>query len=155
MTIKHCFKCDCDKPIDDFYKHPKMADGHLNKCKECAKYDVHKNRDANSDYYKAFDKSRANLPHRVASRQAYAKTPAFAKSHEAASKQWKDKNPDRKNASDIVNRAIRDGKLKKQPCFTCGSVVVHGHHPDYSRPLDVVWLCPKHHKEAHSVELRA
>lgn len=48
-----------------------------------------------------------------------------------------------------VSRAVRSGKLQPEPCFMCGKSPAIAHHPDYSRALDVVWLCPQHHADVH------
>jgi len=157
MTTKRCFKCQSEKPLADFYKHYAMGDGHLGKCKECTKADVRKNRAEKIDHYRAFDKARASQPHRVAARAAYSKTQAYAESHAAAAKRWANKHPERRKASLIVGNAIRDGKLIPWPVCAvpeCNGKP-QGHHPDYSRPLDVVWLCSKHHTEAHALARKA
>ena len=49
-----------------------------------------------------------------------------------------------------VHSAIKAGRLAREPCEVCGSSVVHAHHDDYNKPLDVRWLCPKHHREHHA-----
>lgn len=64
--------------------------------------------------------------------------------------QWRKEFPERKNAQAKVYRALLSGKLTKQPCFLCGEIA-EAHHPDYSRPLDVVWLCASHHRQAHAI----
>ena len=47
---------------------------------------------------------------------------------------------------------MRRGEITRGPCEVCGSSKTHGHHEDYSRPLDVVWLCGLHHRELHRLE---
>ena len=58
--FKRCFKCGLTLPITEFYAHPEMADGHLNKCKSCAKKDVHKNylKNVEDDEYVEKERSR-------------------------------------------------------------------------------------------------
>jgi hypothetical protein len=54
-------------------------------------------------------------------------------------------------ANYTMNNAIRDGHLNRGPCEVCGSREgVEGHHEDYSKPLDVRWLCREHHKALHA-----
>lgn len=53
-------------------------------------------------------------------------------------------------AVQAVARALRDGVLVRQPCRDCGTTVkVQGHHPDHTKQLDVIWLCPRHHALEH------
>lgn len=148
MTTKTCFKCMCEKPLEAFYAHKKMSGGRLNKCKDCTKSDVSKNRIENIERVREYDRMRGSMPHRVAARKEHQKTPAFAESHNASVKRWEAEHPERKSAQTAVGNAIRDGRMKKQPCWVCGDKA-EAHHPDYSRPLDVVWLCAGHHKDAH------
>ena len=58
------------------------------------------------------------------------------------------RNRDKILANRAVQFAIRKGRLVRQPCEVCGCTTVHGHHDDYSKPLEVRWLCPLHHKTA-------
>lgn len=72
MTSKQCFKCLCEKPLSEFYKHPRMADGHLNKCKDCTKQDIHAHRHGQGrEKVLAYDRERA-LPQRTALAQRIA-----------------------------------------------------------------------------------
>lgn len=148
--MKTCFKCGLKKPLSDFYKHKQMADGHLNKCKECTKKDAKKNRDENIDWFRQYDKQRANEPKRIAARLAYSKTERGKNRIKAALLAWRERNPNKYAAHIAVGNAVRDGRLTKMPCQICGSsIMVQAHHDDYSKPLEVRWLCTTHHKEWH------
>lgn len=52
----------------------------------------------------------------------------------------------------ITNRAISVGILVRKPCEKCGAKKVDAHHDNYMKPLDVRWLCRKHHVEFHKCE---
>lgn len=46
---------------------------------------------------------------------------------------------------------VKRGKIEKLPCEVCGIVQSEAHHPDYSKPLKIVWLCRSHHLELHKI----
>jgi ribosomal protein S27AE len=62
---------------------------------------------------------------------------------------WDKNNPEKRRAHSVMWNAILAGKLKQQPCERCGAEKAHGHHDNYSKPLDVRWLCSTHHRERH------
>jgi hypothetical protein len=127
---KECFKCKIIKPITEFYKHSMMADGHLNKCKACAKSDVGKHREENLDRIRAYDRERGKLSHRI-------------KLAAEVTKAWRAEDKRRNKAHSAVAYAIKKGILTRTPCICCGAEKSEGHHEDYSKPLDIIWLCRK------------
>jgi len=67
-----------------------------------------------------------------------------------ARKRYRDpRNKEKIEARLAVRRALESGTLHRQPCQDCGATHVEAHHPDYSLPLSVEWLCRKHHSERH------
>lgn len=61
----------------------------------------------------------------------------------------RDKYPERYMCRQITRNAIRRGALVRKPCEVCSRDKVEGHHDDYSLPLDIRWLCKKHHMALH------
>lgn len=149
--MKICRGCGVEKPLDQYYKHKEMADGHLNKCIDCVKSRVTKHRNENIERFREYDKKRANWPSRVAARREYSKSEAGKLSHKKAMQSYYEKYPLKKAAHILFGNAVRDGKIKRQEfCSECYSnQKVEGHHDDYSKPLEVRWLCETCHKEWH------
>lgn len=56
----------------------------------------------------------------------------------------------RANARSYLNTYLRRGYITKNPCIICGSCEVQGHHENYNKPLEVVWLCKPHHRQYHN-----
>ena len=53
-------------------------------------------------------------------------------------------------AGRTLRNAVYRGIVKRLPCEICGEEKVHGHHDDYSKPLEVAWLCNSHHMQLHA-----
>ena len=154
MLIKTCIKCNNTKELNDFYVHSAMKGGRLNKCKECAKQDSLKNRAENKEYYKEYDRKRANDPKRIQKRKEYANSIRGKERVAAGRKNWISRNPEKTTAHNALARAVRDKKvLKPDYCFVCGEKAreIHGHHFDYNKPLEVLWCCADCHIGLHKM----
>lgn len=140
---KECNKCHERKALGEFYKQKRGSrDGLMHACKECFKARVRENYQAaggRPDY----EKKREKRPARKAAKVGYQDD-------------YRAKNPEKYRARNAVSNALRDGRLFRQPCKVCGTTVrVQAHHHDYSKPLDVEWLCFQHHREdEHGQTLR-
>lgn len=132
--MKKCFKCKVEKPLSEFYRHNRMADGHLNKCKDCAKKDVSEKYDKdklNPDYVEKERKRGRNKYHRL-----YIGTGRVKPKN---NEKWSSKFPEKKIAHS------KSGKMKKP--FDSAEK----HHWSYKEEhyKDVIWLTKKHHMKAH------
>lgn len=131
---KTCFKCKVRQPISEFYRHAKMRDGHLNKCKTCTKTDVQERYQLVGGRPK-YEQQREKKPKRKADKSASVR-------------KYRLRHPLEYKARNAVSNAVRDGRLIRQPCEVCGTTErVQAHHHDYTKPLDVNWLCFQHHRE--------
>lgn len=152
--MKECFRCEKVKDLAEFYTHPQMADGHLNKCKTCTKEDARRHRAANLDRIRAYDRNRADTPARVVARKCVAAVRRGDPEKRAADlesrRKWRERNKIKRATHILCGNAIRDGRLKREPCVRCGATEnLHAHHEDYYKPLDVTWLCQKCHGLRH------
>jgi len=136
--IKICRDCGRELPLGEFYKHKEMLDGHLNKCKQCVKTRVTRHRIENLDQIRAYDRERGKLEHRII--------------NNVKTTQRRRMEVEGYNAAHMaVARAVGKGELiKPTRCQICTRESrVEAHHADYSKPLDVLWVCVVCHRNIH------
>ena len=139
MTTKTCFKCHHTLPIEDFYKHPQMADGHLGKCKECTRIDSIMNRRKRVEAYREYDRKRGRSPRRIERSKTFRRLQKMLAPHKI-------------KARTAASNARRRDKLDVEPCYFCGSTSdIEMHHPNYHRPMAVYWLCRICHSKLHGM----
>lgn len=151
MNDKTCITCNQVKLISEFYKHPGMADGYLNKCKECQKANSIAAKKANPDRYRAIARKYANKEDVKLKKKIHRAT---QKGREEARKgfiNYKEKYPKKHKAVTALKRAVKSGVIVRPTiCSECGKEdKIHAHHDNYNHPLVVRWLCDRCHKNWH------
>ena len=144
---KTCKVCGVTDKDAEFYASM------TNRCKECHKEKVRQNRKEKVEYYREYDKKRFQNDPKVKERhKRYQATEAGKASMIKARKKWQEQNPEKRAAHVLLYSRIRSGEvIKPEICEKCGSGgKIHGHHHDYTKPLDVVWLCPLCHAKEHA-----
>lgn len=154
VGLKFCKGCSRDLPFSSFYGSSADKQGHYlsSRCKECTKSGVRDNYCLTREDRLLYDKKRQQTPERRAKKREYnraarEKNPNRARDYQRA---LRARDPEKYKARTALGNALRDGRIKRRPCRICRtSKDVHGHHTDYSRPLDVEWLCRKCHSRLH------
>lgn len=122
-------------------------------CRKCGSPSLPPKQAARGDYRCAACTSADSRAYRAKNRSA-CRTPVSA---EATRRRYERLRADPEKRAKIdartnARRAIREGRLFREPCEVCGAAEVHAHHDDYSQPLNVRWLCPAHHRDHHAAE---
>jgi len=149
--MKNCKDCSIAKELHDYYIAPTSPDGHVNRCKECTKAGVRANRANKIEYYRDYDRSRNMSSDRVKARREYIITDAGKDARRKAAITYRNKFPNSYRAKIKFGNALRANIVERQySCSKCSSDInVEGHHDDYSKPLEVRWLCSRCHKLWH------
>jgi hypothetical protein len=126
-----CKYCDKEMSEGDFYKSRPSA------CKECVKSSVRANYAKNREYYQAYERERFKRPER-------------RKSLTRAQRRRRKRHPEKARARRVVAYRLQKGTLTPSKCADCGCPPpTEAHHEDYSKPLDIIWLCFVCHRARH------
>lgn len=134
---KQCTRCKEEKPYSEFRKSElNKRDGLTWYCKQCLVETDNSWRLRNLEKFNETQKR-------------YRQTKAWRLSRIRSGIRERQKSPERFLAGNQVRNAVKRKKLEKLPCGICGIVKVEGHHQDYAKPLEVIWLCRQHHVDWH------
>lgn len=144
----HCKYCNTNKPNSEFKKHSR-------KCKKCQDEYTRKWRAEHPERYAAT--RRAWLDKNKEQQKQYGRERYFSgrykrsKHYKQTAESWRKQNREKRNASAAVYQAVKAGKISKPThCEMCSQpAYLVGHHEDYSKRLDVKWICQSCHRYVH------
>lgn len=151
--MKKCKSCDQQKPLNEFYADKWKSDGLRRVCKACDK--------ARVKYLD--DKRRGNVVFRAA-QAAAEKQKRINNTHcrenaRRGARIYRLRFPEKSICRESLNRALRRGDVTRpMTCEACGKTPearidgrsgLQAHHADYSKPLDVKWMCVRCHTDEH------
>lgn len=127
--MKVCTKCKQAKEEIHFSKRALSYDGFQTWCKDCMKAKKQEKR-----YY-----------------EKYKKDPVYIKNKSISDTKYLARNATKRRSRDLLRKAVQHGRIiKPLVCSMCGAEgIIHGHHEDYKKPFDVVWVCPCCHGDIH------
>jgi len=175
MDTQRCGGCNETLPLDHFCKNKSALNGRDWHCRKCQSKAKHRRRKAyllrpieslaipvsktccrckitkdgsefNRDYGRTDSLAVRCRDCDSVKTKKYRQTAASAESDKRSRKGNK-----KVGTRSSFNTRVKRGKIIKQPCSVCGLTPAEGHHEDYSKPYDVVWLCRKHHAERHTM----
>jgi len=122
LVEKPCGRCKRILPASEFNKDKYASTGLRSQCKDCMAID----RRQRAEYYRA-----------------WRQKPVV--------RAWYRRYRSERASAEKIKRDARNAarSLERQPCEVCGAQKAQAHHDDYSKPLDVRWLCTTHHAEWH------
>lgn len=175
MGTKICSGCKLSKSVDMFRKADRYKNGIYSRCKACVAKYTKRQQQKKSAYLKeyrakhaeekaAYDKiykernkekiAKKKRQYRIKKRDILnEKQKEYTANHKeeraAYYKEYITRFPNKIKAQRVLQYAVQRGIILREPCEVCGEIKTEAHHPDYAKPLDVMWLCSHHHKTWH------
>ncbi len=149
--MKFCPRCKDKKELSEFSKSQREKDGLQQWCKKCCQTyrRSNKGKEAHQRSSRKYQQTDAGKEASRKAHQKHRQTDKGKKTDRKASQKRRLLYPEKVKANSMVRCAIAAGTLTRPShCESClKKRFVEGHHEDYSKPLDVDWLCNKCHIE--------
>ena len=144
LRERACKKCGATKLLAEFAKSKLCDLGYRHTCKACV-----------AEVNRAYDKTPDGRRRAREKRKRYLDNGGRGVYNAGTVRRRKRRgypvDPVKRHARSVAHRAIWRGTLQRQSCETCGAEKAQAHHDDYTRPLDVRWLCGPCHRRVHGV----